>query len=183
MRIHHCYDWKTFDQLCEMKMFESWLYKVIVMLPYCYPLRAHHKDVEMKYNNTNRISTLATVILGALWNNKVYFGDRVPKKTEKCKPTDIPNFPFDIIQKVEHLLVLRGRSVRSNRNRSNPKRQKIKRGEKKSQKTQPKKSKKNNSVESVEEERVDTGLDNEENAEDSGDNFDVILTFNDKVLI
>ena len=36
---------KTFDQLCEMKMFESWLYKVIVMLPYSYPLRAHHKDV------------------------------------------------------------------------------------------------------------------------------------------
>ena len=144
-----------------MKMFESWLYKVIVMLPYSYPLRAHHKDVEMKYSNSNRISTLAAVILGAMWNNKVYFGDRVPKKTEKCKPTDIPNFHCDIIKKVVDLLIVRGRSVRSNRNMANPKRQKIKRSEKKFQKTKPKKSKKNTSIEDIEEEKEDEGLENE----------------------
>ncbi|MFO0003497.1 MAG: hypothetical protein ACK559_20440, partial [bacterium] len=60
---------KAFNVLLKMKEFESFLYQLILTLPYCYPLRAHHLDVNNKYNKENRYTVLSTIILGMMWNN------------------------------------------------------------------------------------------------------------------
>ena len=104
--------------LLKLETFNKWVYQIIKTIPYCYPMR--HKKVELQVsgNNDHRINVLATVILGLLWNNKVTFGDKFPKKRPEDPADKIPMFTDDVLKDVKEVIKERARIVRSNYKRS-----------------------------------------------------------------
>ena len=108
----------AFSPLLKMEIFSKWVYQIIKTIPYCYPMRHKKLDIQVTGNNAHRTNVLATVILGLLWNNKVTFGEKFPKKRPEDPADKIPMFMDDVLKAVKDLIKDRARIVRSNYRRS-----------------------------------------------------------------
>ena len=156
---------QPFHPVVKSEDFASWIYQIIKTIPYCYPLRNRRIDNVMSGSSENRINVLATIVLGLLWNNDVFFGKDFPVKQKNSAPENIPIFKTDVIDSVKSVIKGRSRICRSNVGRShaskNKRRRRMKSPEDEEKKEVTPKSKKR--VRSPAKTKETTILDIEEN--------------------
>jgi hypothetical protein len=110
---------QPFHPVVKSEDFASWIYQIIKTIPYCYPLRNKRIDSVMSGSIENRVNVLATIVLGLLWNNDVFFGKDFPVKQKNSAPENIPIFKTDVFDAVKIVIKGRSRICRSNVGRSN----------------------------------------------------------------